>query len=195
MGCQPSLQERSIGSCKVSTKHQGVLTNERRWKIKTPAFMALNRASESDRQAFWFAGLNRITVVWLLKYIRDALDFEWLVEAADLHASVPGRYTVADTQRAKHVLHMLKLRLVHAADAVFLFMIDKKPYEGMRFPARDDGLSSAAQYWRQGVESFKRTEPYHVPLENWPMRVELQYRKKRNVVAGPSDMGAELAVT
>jgi hypothetical protein len=141
--------------------------------------MALDRSNEAERQAFWFAGLNRVTVVWILKYIRDGLYFEWLVEAPDRHDLVRGRYPTTDQQRARHVLHMLKLRLVHAADTVFLFMIDIKPYDGMMFPVRDSGLVSAAEYWRQGVQTFTGSEPYHVPLDDWPVRLDLQYRKKR----------------
>jgi hypothetical protein len=87
-------------------------------------FIRLDREDESAQHGFWFGELDRITVVWIVKYLRDTLDFEWLVEAADHFNSVPGRYRVEDQQLAKNVLHMLKLKLIHAADAVFLFMID-----------------------------------------------------------------------
>jgi hypothetical protein len=39
-------------------------------------------------------------------------------------------YAALDRQQAKPVLHMLKLRLVHAAEAVFLFVVDSDPYQG-----------------------------------------------------------------
>jgi len=39
-------------------------------------------------------------------------------------------YAALDRQEAKPALHMLKLRLVHAAEAVFLFMVDSDPYHG-----------------------------------------------------------------
>ena len=108
--------------------------------------MQVDRNSESARQAFWFSGLSRVAVVWILKYLRDAIDFEWLIEAADHAAGLQGRYTQAETQRARHVLHMLKLRLVHAADAVFLYMVDNEPFEGMTFSVNEGSLASALQY-------------------------------------------------
>lgn len=94
--------------------------------------MQVDRSSESARQAFRFSGLSYVAVVWILKYLRDAIDFEWLIEAADHTAKLPGRYTQVETQRARHVLHMLKLRLVYAAEAVFLKILRVAPpyYEG-----------------------------------------------------------------
>jgi hypothetical protein len=56
---------------------------------------------------------------------------EWLVEAANSTGPTAGRYNADEKQRAKHILHMCKLRLVHTADAVYLFMVDITPYEDM----------------------------------------------------------------
>lgn len=132
-------------------------------------------------------------MVWLYKYLRDAVDFEWLIDAADRN---PGRYTAAETLKAKHVLHMLKLRLVYAAEATFLYMVDSEPYDDMPFPGYKEAFASASQYWKQGMQTFTCSEAWHIQLEEWPVRVDLQYRKKRlATIAAPGAISEALAIT
>jgi hypothetical protein len=121
---------------------------------------------------------------WLLAYVRDAIDFEWLFGAAGLlnvnnaHPSfTPRQYSAENTKLAENILYMIKIRLVFAAEVVFVYMVDgqREPFRGMKFPANYKSIGAVAESWKECVESFRAIsaemgQDFNVPLEEWPVR-------------------------
>lgn len=142
-----------------------------RAKMRDVEFLTIDRNNVSVRQAFWFKHLDPVTIVWILTYLRDAIDFEWIMDAAgELDSGT--KYSTADKSHAMAVLYMIRIRLVRAAEVALVCMIDAEPRKGMRFLANGIDMATIAKLWKQGVEKFmsEDTRPF-LPLENWPVRV------------------------
>jgi hypothetical protein len=101
---------------------------------------------------------------WVLAYVRDAIDFESLFDAAGLlnvyntHPSfTPRQYSAENTKLAEDILYMIKMRLVFAAEVVFVYMVDGQwePFRGMKFPANYKSMAAVAESWKECVESFR----------------------------------------
>ena len=123
----------------------------------------MDRNNAVLRQDFWFDNLDAVAIFWLLAYVRDAIDFEWLFDAAGhLNANntspsfMSRLYAAEDRELAGDILHMIKIRLVYTAEAVFVYMVDgqRKSFKAMKCPAHYKSIAATAETWKECVESF-----------------------------------------
>jgi hypothetical protein len=75
-------------------------------------------------------------------------------------------------------LCIIKIRLVYAAEAAFVYMIDgqRELFEAMKFQASYKTIAATAETWKACDNSFSAILVSHeqgvfVPLEEWPVRV------------------------
>ncbi|KAH8820513.1 hypothetical protein F5884DRAFT_849771 [Xylogone sp. PMI_703] len=92
---------------------------------------------------FFFRQLNRVTIKWAMTYLRDALTFDYLIETAD---SEDEEIDINEQMQCKRILHMLSLRLVYGAEAVFSSIIDRSIPVNLDFYASN--VAEAATVWR-----------------------------------------------
>jgi hypothetical protein len=53
---------------------------------------------------------------------------------------------------------MIKMRLVFAAEVVFVYMVDgqRKPFRGMKFPADYKSIAAVAESWKSVLRASER---------------------------------------
>jgi hypothetical protein len=68
-------------------------------------------------------------------------------------------------------MHMIRIRLVYAAEVCFIHMVDAEPRAGMQFPVKDVTAVVEGGAWRDTFEAFNGCETVIVGLESWPVRV------------------------
>jgi hypothetical protein len=56
----------------------------------------MDRENVAKRQSFRFKCLDSVTVIWILAYLRDAIDFEWIMDAARQLEENTNKYTAAE---------------------------------------------------------------------------------------------------
>ncbi|RFU24438.1 hypothetical protein B7463_g11900, partial [Scytalidium lignicola] len=119
----------------TQTAHNGVQVNDQ-------DFTNDHINNTQARLVFWFRRLNRNAIRWNVRFVRDVLHLDYLVEAAD-----SGRFSVEDRDEARNILHMIRLRLMYAAEVVFSEIVMDGIVMDPGFNA--NRLASAAARWAQ----------------------------------------------
>lgn len=81
-----------------------------------------------------------------------------------------GQYSGEDKALARDVWHVIRMRLVYAAEAVFIHCVDAVPSQGMRFPVGGIGMVAERGFWKLTLDGFVGAQNVDVPVEKWPVK-------------------------
>ncbi|KAH8800473.1 hypothetical protein F5884DRAFT_863188 [Xylogone sp. PMI_703] len=129
------------------------------------------------RLRLWFSKLTREAIRWNGIFVRDVLQFDYLIEAAD-----SGRFRNESRDEARNILHMLRFRFMYAADAVFHDMILGGIVINPNYNANH--VAAAAARWARTFTLYTREERFHVPLSRWPLQTDIGYRREHRQAEG-----------
>ncbi|KAH8820479.1 hypothetical protein F5884DRAFT_849740 [Xylogone sp. PMI_703] len=93
--------------------------------------------------------------------------FMWLLEDEEVDEE--------EQTKCKRVLHMFRMRLVYAAEAVYTDMIVGGVIMDPGYNAGQ--TAEAAAVWRRTFTNFSAHARYHIALREWPVRAELVYHR------------------